>query len=79
MIGSYKLKIIEDFRNEFGIDVKEVIETGILHPDDARKWLVKNLYFKWAKKDRTYADIKEELSELYGISVSSIEKMIYRK
>ena len=79
MIGNFKMKIIEDLKKEFGIDVTDVIEMGILHPDDAKKWLVKQLYFKWAKEDRTYTEIKEELSETYGISVSSIEKMVYRK
>ncbi len=79
MMGNFKLKIIEDLKSEFGIDVSDVMEKGILHPDDARKWLVKQLYFKWAKKDRSYIDIKEELSEMYGMSISSIEKMIYRK
>jgi len=75
----YKMQIVEEIRNEFGIDVSEVVEKGILHPYEAKKWLVKELYFKWAKFDRTLTDIKYELSDLYDISVSSIEKMVYRK
>jgi len=75
----YKLRLVEEIRNEFGVDVSEVVEKGILHPYEAKKWLVKELYFKWAKSDRTFADIKYELSDLYDISVSSIEKMVYRK
>jgi len=73
--------IIRDFNREFGIDVSEVIRKGILHVTEARKWLVRELYYKMAKADneRTYADIKYELSDLYDISVSTIEKMIYRK
>lgn len=78
-ISSYSNGIIEDIKREFNIDVTEVIGNGILDLYDAKKWLVKQLYYKWAKEDRTYADIKYELSVKYEISVSSIEKMIYRK
>ena len=77
----YSDMIIRDFKKEFGVDIGDVIRRGILHVTDAKKWLVKELYFKWAKADRnrTYADIKYELSIMYDISVSCIEKMIYRK
>jgi hypothetical protein len=75
----YSERIIKDLKTEFGIDVREVVREGILHVNDARKWLVKKLYYKKAKENRTYADIKYELSIEYDISVSSIEKMIYRK
>ena len=73
------MQIAEDIQNEFGIDVSEVMERGILHPIEAKKWLVKELYFKWAKFDRTFTDIKYELSDRYDISVSSIEKMVYKR
>ena len=77
----YSEMIIRDFKREFGIDIGPVIRRGVLHVTEAKKWLVRELYYKWAKEDnqRTYADIKYELSILYDISVSSIEKMIYRK
>mgnify|MGYP007068648650 CR=1 FL=1 len=77
----YSDMIIRDFKKEFGIDISQVIQRGILPVTEAKKWLVRELYYKWAKKDRmrTYADIKYELSIIYDISVSSIEKMIYRK
>ena len=77
----YTEMIVLDFQKEFGINIGPVIRRGILHVSEAKKWLVRELYFKWAKADRnrTYADIKYELSILYDISVSCIEKMIYRK
>lgn len=78
-MGLIKMNIVEDIRKEFGLDVCEVIEKGILNPKEAKMWLVKQLYYKWAKENRTYSEIKNELSDLYDISVSSIEKMIYRK
>ena len=77
----YSEMIIRDFKKEFGADISQVVRRGILPISEAKKWLVRELYFKWAKADRnrTYADIKYELSILYDISVSCIEKMIYRK
>jgi hypothetical protein len=78
-MGTWKRQIIEDYRKEFGIDVESMIALGILDLQDARKWLVKRLYYRMAKEGRTYTDIKYELSERYDISVSVIEKWIYRK
>jgi hypothetical protein len=74
----YLLRIVADIRTEFGVDVSEVVEKGILHPVDSKKWLVKQLYFKWAKSGKTFTDIKYELSYLHNISVSSIGKIVYR-
>lgn len=67
---------IKDFT---GIDPRQFIDIGIIPVDHAKKWVVKQKYFQLAKTGRTYTDIKNELSDIYGISVSSIEKMIYRK
>ena len=67
---------IKDFT---GIDPRQLIDMGIIPVDHAKKWVVKQKYFQLAKTGRTYTDIKNELSDIYGISVSSIEKMIYRK
>ncbi len=78
-MGLIKTNIVEDIRKEFGLDVSEVVEKGILNQREARKWLVKQLYYKWAKGNRTYTDIKYELSDLYDVSVSSIEKWVYKK
>ncbi len=62
-----------------GIEADALMELGLLHPGHARKWLVRQRYFDLARTGRTYTDIKYELSERYGISVSSIEKLVYRK
>lgn len=62
-----------------GIETKKLMEIGLLPAKYAKKWLVKQQYFVLAKTGRTYTDIKYELSEKYGVSVSTIEKMIYRK
>jgi len=84
-MGSDTLKVVNDLREKYGIDVEHLIRLGLLPPNAAKKWLVKALYFDWArdgntieKGGRTYTDIKMELSIEYGISISSIEKLIYR-
>ena len=76
---TYKQQIVDEIQREFGIDLTEVIQKGILDPYDAKKWLVKQLYYKLSKEDRTYTVIKKELSKRYNISVSTIEKMMYKK
>ena len=79
------LKIVNDLKEKFGIDVEYLVRMGLLPPNAAKKWLVKALYFKYAnegnncyKGGRTYSDIKNQLSDEYGISISSIEKIVYR-
>lgn len=62
-----------------GIDVAALVEKGLVTSKQARKWLVKQRYYQMAKTGRTYFDIKNELSVCYDLSVSTIEKMIYRK
>jgi len=78
-------KVITDIREHFGIDVGNLIKKGLLPLNAAKKWLVRELYFAYAREGntiekggRTYTDIKDQLSIDYGISVSSIEKIIYR-
>jgi hypothetical protein len=72
-------KIVDDIRNHFGIDVEDIVKNEILPTVVAKKWLVKSLYFKEAKSGRTYTDIKLDLSVEYDISISAIEKMVYRR
>jgi len=62
-----------------GIDASKLVEIGLITSNHAKKWIVRQKYFHLAKTGRTYADIKYELSIDYGISVSAIEKIIYRK
>lgn len=78
-------KVINDLRDHFGIDVEQIVKRGLLPVSAAKKWLVRELYFVYARQGnvivkggRTYTDIKNELSAEYGISISSIEKIVYR-
>jgi hypothetical protein len=78
-MGNFSEMIAREIQEVSGVDVKSIMEMGLLHPIEARKWLVKTKYYLLADGSRTLTDIKYELSENYGISISSIEKMIYRK
>jgi len=78
-------KVINDLKEYFGIDVENLIKKGLLPVNAAKKWLIRELYFAYAREGntiakggRTYTDIKYQLSIDYDISVSSIEKIIYR-
>ena len=70
--------ILGEIQQLTGIDAGRLFDIGLLSPDYARKWVVKQKYFQLAKSGRTYTDIKNELSAEYRISVSSIEKIVYR-
>lgn len=71
-------KIIADCEKLSGMPVSELIGDEITNIDCLRKWLVKKKYQQeQAKNERSLTDIKNELSEKYEISVSSIEKLVY--
>jgi len=79
-------KVIIDLRERCGIEVEQLVIRGLLPVSQAKKWLVKELYLTYAregktleKRGRTYTHIKNELSDSYGVSVSTIEKLVYRK
>ena len=61
-----------------GIEAKRYIEIGLLDEKAAKRWLIRQRYWRMAREGRTYSDIKQELSVEFGISISSIEKLIYR-
>ena len=71
--------ILEEIHSLTGIDASHLLAIGLIHPDHARKWVVKQKYFQLAKTGRKYSDIKDELSDDFGVSVSMIEKMVYRR
>lgn len=70
--------LVKEIEAATGIEAGPLLEIGLIQPKEAKKWLVRQLYFQLAKTGRTYADIKYELSVRFGISISSIEKLIYR-
>ncbi|MDP2237009.1 MAG: hypothetical protein Q8J88_11295 [Bacteroidales bacterium] len=72
-------KLINDVNETIGFDITNIYKSGLIEIKQLRKWVVKEKYFSLAKTGRTYTDIKNQLSEEYNVSISVIEKMIYRK
>lgn len=60
------------------LDVKEVVDSGLIGVKEMKRQLVRFYYHKMAKEGKTYKEIKGVLSKRYGLSVSSIEKLVYR-
>jgi hypothetical protein len=71
--------ILNDINQIAGIDARRMFDLGLIPAKHARKWVVQKKYFEMAKTGRTYMDIKLELSVEYGVSVSAIEKLVYRR
>jgi hypothetical protein len=71
--------ILAEIQQLAGVDVKQLFDIGLISTDHARKWIIRRKYYQLAKTGRTYADIKNELSDEYEVSVSTIEKLVYRK
>lgn len=72
-------RLIAEASEKTGIDIAELLETGLLEKKQLRRWVVKEKYFALAKTGRTYTDIKYQLSDEYKVSISMIEKMVYKK
>lgn len=67
------------FMEKYELDIKEIIDVGLVGEKEIVKALVKKEYEEMAKQGEKYKDIKAELSKKYGLSISSIEKLMYRK
>jgi hypothetical protein len=72
-------KLIDEAVERTGIDIAGLMTTGLLEKKQLRRWIVREKYFSLAKTGRTYTDIKNELSDEYNVSISMIEKMVYKK
>lgn len=71
--------ILAEIQQLTGLEAEKLFNIGLIPANHARNWVVKEKYFQLAKTGRTYTDIKYELSLDYGVSVSTIEKLVYRK
>ena len=68
---------INDVQDRFDVDVLGAVEVGLVGEKDLKKVLIKYYYNKMYKDGLKYKDIKLKLSERFGFSVSSIEKLVY--
>ena len=64
---------------KFNADIQEAIEIGLVGEREIKRVLLKKEYEEMAKEGMKYKDIKVLLSEKYGLSVSSIEKLVYKR
>ncbi len=65
--------------DKYNVDIKDAIDIGLVGEKEIKRALVKKEYKEMAKQNMTYKVIKAKLSKRYGLSVSSIEKLVYRK
>ena len=72
-------RIIKDIIHHYGIDITYFVALGLLHIDDAKHWLISKEYRRlYNGGGYSYKKVKLYLSDRYGVSISTIEKIIYR-
>ena len=71
------VKVAERISKKEGLN--DLLNLGITNLTDLQKWVVRELYYEAKEKgDKSCVAIKHELSREYAVSVSQIEKLIYR-
>ena len=70
--------LMEDMYDKLNIDAKEVVEVGLVNAKDLKRILIKYYYKLMHAQGLRYKEIKQKLSDKYGWSISSIEKLIYK-
>ena len=71
--------LVSEVLDKLNTDIRESIEIGLVGEKEIIRVLVKKDYEDMAKEGMKYKDIKEQLSKKYGVSISWIEKLVYRK
>lgn len=71
--------LINKILQNFQIDITEAISIGLVKERDMKKALILKTYDEMSRQGLKYCDIKKKLSSEYGVSVSAIEKMVYRR
>ena len=72
-------KLVNEVLDKLNADIRESIEIGLAGEKEIKRVLLKKEYEDMAKEGMKYKDIKILLSEKYGLSVSMIEKLVYKK
>ena len=70
--------LVGDVLDKFNVDVLESVVVGLISKKELKRLLIKYDYEQLAKSGIKYKDIKKQLSEKYEVSVSSIEKLVYK-
>ncbi|MFZ4402304.1 MAG: hypothetical protein ACOYO1_19900 [Bacteroidales bacterium] len=79
-MSGYREKVVKEAeRISKKEGLNELLDLGITNLTDLQKWLVRELYYEAKEKgDKSCVAIKNELCSEYAVSVSMIEKLIYR-
>lgn len=72
-------ELINEASEVFEIDLYPAAQAGILTHRGLTTAIVRHEYLRHNKNGQKIAKIKEELSKKYNISVSAIEKIIYKR
>ena len=72
-------KLVNEVLDKLNADIRESVEIGLVGEKEIKRVLLKKEYEDMAKEGMKYKDIKILLSEKYGLSVSMIEKLVYKK
>ena len=78
-LSENELLLADQVQKTFRVDVVPAIEIGLFGEQQMKKALVRYKYDELAKQGIKYKEIKARLSRKYGVSVSWIEKLVYRK
>jgi hypothetical protein len=70
--------LVNEVMDKLNADIRESIEIGLAGEKEIKRVLVKKEYENLAKEGMKYKDIKVLLSEKYEVSVSWIEKLVYK-
>lgn len=78
-ITESQLLLADRIQKTFQVDIVPSIAIGLIGEQQIKKVLVKYEYEVLSKKGIKYKEIKSKLSRKYGVSISWIEKLVYRK
>lgn len=71
--------LINEASRIFEIDLYPTAKAGILNKKGLTDAIIEHEYYRMAKNGEKYKKIKENLNKIYGVSVSAIEKIVYKK
>jgi hypothetical protein len=71
-------KLVNEVLDKLNADIRESVEIGLVGEKEIKRVLVKKEYEDMAKEGMKYKVIKELLSKKYDVSISWIEKLVYK-
>ena len=71
--------LVGEVLDKMGVDILELVEMGFIGEKEIKRVLIVTEYERMARNGIKYKDIKRILGKQYGWSVSSIEKLVYKK